>query len=417
MNWFTLIFLAALLAGLSVELWLLQRHRRHVSAHRDNVPPAFADSVTPAQHRKAADYTIARSSVGRIELVFDSGLLVFWTLAGGINALAALWNSLFPDALLAGCGLIISVFLFTSIITLPFSLWRTFGVESRFGFNRTTPQRFAKDLLLRLLLSLALGFPLIWILLWIMQSSGGYWWLVAWLVWTGFSLFITWIYPTLIAPLFNRFEPLPDKQLLQRLETLLERLGFSSKGVFVMDGSRRSSHGNAYFTGLGRNKRIVFFDTLLGILEHDEVEAVLAHELGHFKCRHVRKGMVLMALSSLAGLALLGWLVEQPWFFSGLGVSSPSDASALLLFLLVIPVFTFFLQPLLARYQRKHEFEADDFAAAEAGTEAMISSLVKLYRENASTLTPDPLYSAFHDSHPPAPIRIAHLTSLANAVD
>jgi STE24 endopeptidase len=411
MNWFTLLFVVALFAGLIIELWLLQRHRRHVLARRDRVPPAFAESVTLAEHQKAADYTIARSSIGRIEIVFSAFLLLVWTLGGGINTLAALWRNLQLDPLLAGSGLILSVLLVSSLLTLPFSVWSTFGVESRFGFNRTTVKRFLLDRLLHLALFLLFGIPLTWTLLLIVQASGAYWWLFAWLVWTGFTLFVSWIYPTLIAPLFNRFQPLPDEHLLRRLEALLQRCGFSSKGVFVMDGSRRSSHGNAYFTGFGRSKRIVFFDTLLEILSHDEIEAVLAHELGHFKRHHVRKGMTLMMLSSLAGFALLGWLLEKSWFFSGLGVGEQTNATAFLLFLLVAPVFTFFLQPLLARYQRQHEFEADDFAADQAGAEPMITSLVKLYRENASTLTPDPLYSAFHDSHPPAPIRISNLSS------
>lgn len=411
MNWFTLLFVVMLFAGLTVELWLLQRHRRYVLAHRDRVPPAFVDSVTLAEHQKAADYTIARGNMGRIEIVFGALLLLVWTLGGGIDAIAALWGNLQLDPLFAGSGLILSVSLLSSLLTLPFSIWSTFGVESRFGFNRTTVKRFLVDRVLHLALFLLFGIPLTLTILWIVQASGTYWWLFAWLVWTGFTLFVTWIYPTLIAPLFNRFQPLPDEHLLQRLEALLKRCGFSSKGVFVMDGSRRSSHGNAYFTGFGRNKRIVFFDTLLETLGHDEIEAVLAHELGHFKRHHVRKGMALMMLSSLVGLALLGWLIEKSWFFTGLGVSEAANAAALLLFLLVSPVFTFFLQPLLARYQRKHEFEADNFAADQTGAEPMIASLVKLYRENASTLTPDPLYSAFHDSHPPAPIRISNLST------
>jgi STE24 endopeptidase len=411
MNWFTLLFVIVLLAGLLIELWLLQRHRRHVLFHRAQVPPAFADSVTLEEHQKAADYTIARSNIGRTELFFDAVLLLVWTLGGGINAVASLWGRLQLDPLIAGSAVILSVLLLSSALTLPFSVWSTFGVESRFGFNRTTVKRFILDRLLHLGLFLLFGLPLAWIMLWILQAAGAYWWLFAWLVWTGFTLFVTWIYPTLIAPIFNRFQPLADKHLLQRLERLLQRCGFSSNGVFVMDGSRRSSHGNAYFTGFGRNKRIVFFDTLLETLDHDEIEAVLAHELGHYKRHHVRKGMSLMMLSSLAGLALLGWLMEKNWFFTGLGVSEKADATALLLFLLVAPVFTFFLQPLLARYQRKHEFEADNFAADQTGAEPMITSLVKLYRENASTLTPDPLYSAFYDSHPPASIRIANLSS------
>jgi STE24 endopeptidase len=411
MNLFTLLFLLALLAGLMTELWLLQRHRRYVLTHRDRVPPAFADSVSLADHQKAADYTVARGNIGRIELLFGAVLLLVWTLGGGINAIATLWGKLQLDPLFSGSGLILSVMLLSSILSLPFSVWSTFGVESRFGFNRTTVQRFLLDQVLHLALFLLFGIPLTWSILWIVQTSGAYWWLFAWLLWTGFTLFVTWVYPTLIAPLFNRFQPLPDKLLQQRLESLLQRCGFSSKGVFVMDGSRRSSHGNAYFTGFGRNKRIVFFDTLLEILGHDEVEAVLAHELGHFKRHHVRKGMALMMFSSLAGFALLGWLLDKSWFFAGLGVDTASNAAALLLFLLVAPVFTFFLQPLLARYRRKHEFEADNFAAYQTGAGPMITALVKLYRENASTLTPDPIYSAFYDSHPPAPIRISNLSS------
>ncbi len=410
MNWFTSIFLITLALGLLLQLWLLQRHRRHVVKHRGYLPQAFAGKVSICEHQKAADYTVTKVAMARLELVFGALLLLLWTLGGGIQFMATTWDGLQLSPLLTGTTLVISVFIINAILELPFSLWRTFRIEARFGFNHTTPQRYVTDLLLQLVISLALGVPLLWAILWLMQESGSLWWLSVWVVWILFSLLISWIFPTLIAPLFNRFTPLEDGALVQRLDDLLERCGFSSKGVFVMDGSRRSAHGNAYFTGLGRSKRIVFFDTLLETLEAEEVEAVLAHELGHFKHHHVRNGMLLMAASSLAGLALLGWLIEQPWFFHGLGVTLTDNAVALLLFLLVTPVFTVFLTPLFAMYQRRHEFEADDFAVAQSSAAAMISSLVKLYRENASTLTPDPLYSAFHDSHPPASIRIAHLS-------
>jgi STE24 endopeptidase len=410
MSWFTSIFLVALVLGLLLQLWLLQRHKRHVVGHRDDLPPAFAGQVSIDQHQKAADYTVTKISLSRLDLMFGALLLLVWTLGGGIQFMATLWDGMQLSPLVSGIALVISVFMINAILDLPFSLWRTFKIEARFGFNNTTPQRYIADLLLQLVISLVLGVPLLSAILWLMQESGSLWWLSVWVVWVLFSLLVSWIFPTLIAPLFNRFTPLEDASLVQRLDDLLERCGFSSKGVFVMDGSRRSSHGNAYFTGFGRSKRIVFFDTLLETLEDEEVEAVLAHELGHFKRHHVRKGMLLMAAASFVGLALLGWLIQQPWFFHGLGVTQMGNAVALLLFLLVTPVFTIFLTPLFAMYQRRHEFEADDFAVEQSGAAAMISSLVKLYRENASTLTPDPLYSAFHDSHPPAPIRVAHLS-------
>ncbi len=410
MNWFSYIFVASLALGLLLQLWLLQRHRAHVARHRGHLPQAFAEQVSIEEHQKAADYTVAKTTIGRLDLIFSTTLLLIWTLGGGIQFMATAWAGLQLHPLLSGTALIISVFMLNSILDLPFSLWSTFRIEARFGFNNTTPKRYILDLLLQLTISLVLGVPLLLAILWLMQESGPIWWLSVWAVWVIFSLLISWVFPILIAPLFNKFTPLEDDSLVQRLNALLERCGFSSKGVFVMDGSRRSSHGNAYFTGLGRNKRIVFFDTLLQTLEDEEIEAVLAHELGHFKHHHVRNGMLLMSAASLVGLALLGWLIEQPWFFQGLGVTTPNNAVALLLFLLVTPVFTLFLTPLFSLYQRRHEFEADDFAIMQSGAAAMISSLVKLYRENASTLTPDPLYSAFHDSHPPAPIRVAHLS-------
>ena len=314
-----------------------------------------------------------------------------------------------------GVGVLVSATLVMSLLDLPFSIWQTFVIEERFGFNRTRVSTFIADLLKQGLILLLLATPLTWLILWLMASSGPLWWLYVWGVWMGFTLLMIWAYPTFIAPLFNQFKPLADEALRQRIEALLARCGFTSRGIFVMGGSRRSGHGNAYFTGLGRNKRIVFFDTLLESLEPDEVEAVLAHELGHFKRRHVQKRLVSMALMSLAGLALLGWLVGEPAFYQGLGVSEPSLYAGLMLFLLISPVFGIFLTPLMSWMSRKHEYEADAFAAQQAGAADLIRALVKLYRENASTLTPDPLYSAFHDSHPPAPLRVAQLRRLETA--
>ncbi len=340
-------------------------------------------------------------------------LLLAWTLGGGLQFVQGIWDAMALefDPLLIGTGFIFSVFLVSGILDMPFSIYRTFILENRYGFNSTTPARFIADLILKLALSLLLGAPIIWVILWLMRSAGDLWWLAAWGVWTGFTLLMSWAYPTLIAPLFNKFTPLENEDLRLRIQHLLDRCGFASNGIFVMDGSKRSSHGNAYFTGFGKSKRIVFFDTLLAHLDADEMEAVLAHELGHFKRRHILKGMLIMAISSMLGLALLGWLIQQPWFFNGLGVTTESNPMALLLFLMTAPIFSQFLNPLLARFQRKHEFEADDYAVEQTGAEPMISSLVKLYKENASTLTPDPLYSAFHDSHPPAPVRIAYLSN------
>jgi len=410
---FTLLFLLALGAGLLLEVWLLVRHRRRVAACRDEVPHAFADRVTLEEHRKAADYTQARVRLGLAELLFGALVLLAWTLGGGLDLLAGLWAADGDGGLLRGVGLVASFLLIGGLIDLPFSLWRTFVLEQRFGFNHTTPRRFALDTLLQLAVGAVIGLPLVALVLWLMGNAGAHWWLIAWVAWVAFSLFVSWLYPTLIAPLFNRFTPLEAGELRTRVEGLLDRCGFSSKGIFVMDGSRRTGHGNAYFTGLGRNKRIVFYDTLIDTLSPDETEAVLAHELGHFKRRHVRKRLALAAGAAFLGLALLGWLAGQAWFYQGLGVSRPSAATALLLFMLAVPVFAQFLTPLAAWYSRRHEFEADAFAAGITGPEPMITALVKLYRENASTLTPDPLYSAFHDSHPPAPVRVAHLSTMS----
>ncbi|MGB5494916.1 MAG: M48 family metallopeptidase [Sedimenticolaceae bacterium] len=406
-----MVFLAVLALGLVLQLWLAARQASHIVAHAQRVPAAFADRVTPAEHQKAASYSLARLGVERWDLALSALVVVVWTLGGGLNWLDTRIAVMGLGPLWGGVVLILVTVLIGGLIDLPLSVWRTFGVEAKFGFNRNTPIGFVKDRLLAALLTLLLGGPLLAVILWLMTSAGDLWWFWAWLVWMGFSLFVTWAYPVWIAPLFNRFEPLNDRPLRSRLEQLLERCGFRSNGMFVMDGSRRSAHGNAYFTGFGANKRIVFFDTLLDGLEADEVEAVLAHELGHFKRHHIAKGMLLSSALSLAGLWLLGWLAQEPWFYSGLGVDNASPALALVLFMLVLPLFTLFVSPLMARLSRRHEFEADDFAAAHTDPTRLISGLVKMYRDNASTLTPDPLYSAFYHSHPPAPVRVAHLSS------
>ncbi len=411
MHIFTQLFLLALGLGLLIQAWLLWRHRQHVSAHQDQVPAAFTDAISLDEHQKAAHYTLARVKAAGFELVSGALLLLFWTLGGGLEWLHQAWSSSGLSTLLTGTAFILSSFFIMGLLDIPVSAWRTFSLEARFGFNRTTPRRFTIDLLTQTGLMFLIGLPLIWVLLWIMGSVGSLWWLAAWAVWMAFTLLMTWAYPTFIAPLFNKFEPLADAELQDRIQQLLTRCGFSSSGIFVMDGSQRSSHGNAYFTGLGKNKRIVFFDTLLESLSADEMEAVLAHELGHFKRKHVLKRMLTMALTSLIGLALLGWLSQQDWFYSALGMQQTSDAAALLLFLMVTPVFTQFLQPLSSWLMRRQEFEADDYAVEQTSPEAMIQALVKLYRENASTLTPDPLYSAYHDSHPPAPIRVRHIAA------
>lgn len=406
---FTLLFLVALGLGLLVELWLARRQMGYVCAHRAQVPATFREKVPASAHQKAADYTLATTRFGQVVLVIGVLWLLAWTLGGGLDLLDQAWRSLGWGPVWTGVGFILSAFALLALLDLPLSAYRTFVIEQRFGFNRTTPRLFIIDLLKQALLMVALGLPLSALVLWLMDASGGLWWLYVWLVWMGFSFLMLWAYPAFIAPLFNKFRELQDTDLKQRIQQLLGRCGFTSKGVFVMDGSTRSAHGNAYFTGLGTNKRIVFFDTLINTLKPTEIEAVLAHELGHFKRKHIQKRMVLMAALSLAGLALLGWLINQSWFYTGLGIGRPSTHAALVLFLLTVPVFTQFLSPLMAYLSRKDEFEADDFAAQQSDPRALIEALVKLYEENAKTLTPDPLYSAFHDSHPPAMARVAHL--------
>jgi STE24 endopeptidase len=408
---FTLIFLATLAAGTALQFWLLRRQAAYVAAHRDSVPTAFSGRISLQDHQKAASYTLSRLGIERWKLVLGPATLLVWTLGGLLGWLDQTLLQLELSPLWQGTLLVLCVVLLDMLLDLPLEIRSTFGIEARFGFNRSTPGRFAKDKLLELVLSAVIALPLLLAILWLMESAGGLWWAWAWLVWMGFTLLITWAFPTWIAPIFNKFEPLAEGELRTRLENLLARCGFKSNGMFVMDGSRRSAHGNAYFTGFGTNKRIVFFDTLLDGLSEEQIEAVLAHELGHFKRRHILKMLLTSALMSLAGLALLGWLSQQPWFYQGLGVERQSDALALILFILMMPVFTVFFSPLMAAFSRRHEFEADAFAAEQTDAQALIDGLVSMYRDNASTLTPDPLYSAFHHSHPPAPERIAHLES------
>jgi len=413
MSDFSLLFLVTLGASLALRGWLAHRQVQYVQSHRRRVPEAFKGRISLPAHRKAADYTVAKTRFGMATNVIDLGLLLVWTLGGGFEWLDHAWRSLGAGPITTGTAFLVSGFLIMSLLDLPASLYQTFVIEQRFGFNRATPALVLNDLLKQWLLMLALGVPLAYVALWLMQASGSAWWFYVWLLWSGFSLFMIWAYPTVIAPLFNRFTPLKKGPVLERIRKLLARTGFTSRGVYVMDGSRRSAHGNAYFTGFGRSKRIVFFDTLLKSLQGPEIEAVLAHELGHFRHHHILKRMVLMFSISLASLALLGWLSTQSWFYSGLGMSTPSPHAALMLFLTVGPIFGFFLQPLVAWGSRRHEYQADAYAAEQSDHKALIRALVKLYRENASTLTPDPLHSAFYDSHPPAALRIAHLQSLA----
>jgi STE24 endopeptidase len=411
MNEFTLFFLIFLVLGTGIQFWLNERHKAYVRGHQNAVPDAFAEKISLEDHQKAARYTLVKVGFGQKLLMVEVVVLLLWTLGGILDMLDQSLRSFGFQELWTGVAVLISFSLLSTLIDLPASIYSTFRIEAQFGFNRTTPGLFVSDLLKSLILSLIIGIPLLALVLWLMESAGQFWWLYVWAVLIAFNLLMIWAYPTFIAPLFNKFKPLSNEELKQRIEELLHKNGFGSSGIFVMDGSKRTGHGNAYFTGLGKNKRIVFFDTLLEGLNTDEVIAVLAHEVGHFKCKHLQKRMIGLAIFSLAGLALLGWLMQQPWFYSGLNVSTSSTYIALLLFMLVIPVFVFFLQPVMAWFSRKHEFEADDFAASQANPLALIQALVKLYQENASTLTPDPLYSAFYDSHPPAPVRIAHLSN------
>jgi STE24 endopeptidase len=416
MQWLTWAFVAAVAAETLMRLWLGSRQIAAVQAHREQVPEPFRGQITLADQQKAADYTTARVRLARWVTVVEALVKVALTLGGGLAAVDAVWRQTGIDEPWRGACVVASVLLLLQLVGLPFSLWRTFSIEARFGFNRVSPRLYAVDLIKQLLLTVLLGGPLLLATLAFMERAGTRWWLWVWLIWLAWTLVLTWAAPKFIAPLFNRFSPLTDETLKKRVETLLERCGFAARGgVFVMDGSLRSGHGNAYFTGIGRNKRIVFFDTLLSRIEAPEIEAVLAHELGHFRLHHVRQRLVASVLLTFGGLALLAWLARQPGFYGALGVPVPSAAMALLLFIVAIPVFAFFLTPVMSWWSRRHEREADDFAAEHADAAQLAAALAKLFRDNAATLTPDRLHSAFFDSHPPALERIGRLNAPAGA--
>ena len=408
---FTLTFVSLLIASTLIRLWLGGRHITYVQAHRNLVPAAFSDNITLDAHQKAADYTSAKTKLALTEAVTQALFLAVLTLGGGLQLIDDSWRTVLANQeIVRGVLVICSAMLIGGLIDLPFEYYKTFLVDEQFGFNKMTPAMFVNDLIKHSLVGLALGGPILLVALWLMQGAGDYWWLYLWLIWSAFNLIMLAVYPTFIAPLFNKFTPLKDENLKERIEMLLTKCGFKSQGLFVMDGSSRSSHGNAYFTGFGASKRVVFFDTLLERLNANEIESVLAHELGHFKHRHVIKRIAMMFFVSFLGLALLGWLMNQPWFYTDLGINQASNYMALMLFMLVSPVFLFLLRPIMASYSRKNEFEADDYAAKHASAKHLVKALVKLYRDNASTLTPDPLHSVFYDSHPPASIRISKLS-------
>lgn len=416
-NALSILFVFALIANALIKLWLATRQIRHVAGHRAVVPAAFAEQISLASHQRAADYTIAKVRFQLLEFAVSTALLLWLTLLGGAQWIYELSGQWLPGSpWTAQLVFLIAAMAILGLLDIPFSLYKQFRLEKRFGFNRMTLGLYVSDLIKGTLIGALIAVPMAGLVIWLMQSAGQWWWLATWAVWTGFSLALMVIYPTVIAPRFNKFEPLPDNPLRARVEALLERCGFTSQGLFVMDGSRRSSHGNAYFTGFGRGKRIVFFDTLISRLNGEQIEAVLAHELGHFKHKHIAKRLAISLVSSFAGLALLGWLATQPWFYAGLGMRPGEigfEAPALLLFLLVVPVFTFLLRPLMSSLSRKDEFEADAFAASQTRADDLVSALVRLYEDNASTLTPDPLHSAFYDSHPSANERISRLLGSA----
>ncbi len=415
-NWVTWAWVVVLVAGWVTRLWLTRRQVRYVHQHRQAVPAGFETSVTLAAHQKAADYTAANARLGMLRLTYATALLVGWTLLGGLdllNQLVSTWLDPVAHPVWGQLLLVVAFSVISGVLDLPFEWASTFGVEQRFGFNRMTVRLWLADMLKGALVGLVVGLPLVALVLWLMGAAGPWWWLWAWGAWMAFNITLLVVYPTLIAPWFNKFEPLQDQALAERVQALMQRCGFAAKGLFVMDGSRRSAHANAYFTGLGAAKRVVFYDTLLARLTPGEVEAVLAHELGHFKHRHVLKRMVSLFLISLAALAALGWLSTQPAFYQGLGVEprimAPHDAVALLLFMLVLPQVTFFVTPLMAYFSRRHEFEADAYASSQASASDLGSALLKLHEDNAATLTPDPLYVGFYYSHPPATQRLAAL--------
>ena len=423
----TLAFALALALQLLVQLWLNTRQVRHVAQNRHQVPATFATHIALPAHQKAADYTLAKAHLSLWHMAWGALVLLGWTLLGGLNTLNQALLHVMDSGMVQQIALLAAFAVISGVLDLPFSLYQTFVLEARFGFNKSTPAIWLGDLLKSTLLAAVIGLPIAWVILWFMGSTGRLWWLWAWAIWTGFQLLLMWIFPTFIAPLFNKFEPLADESLKARVTQLMQRCGFAAKGLFVMDGSRRSAHANAYFTGFGASKRVVFYDTLLKQLNADEVEAVLAHELGHFKHKHITKRMVGMFALSLVGFAILGWLSQQVWFYTGLGVMPSTatafglpghdDAIALLLFMLAIPVFTFWLSPLMAHFSRRDEFEADAYAMQQAQGSALASALLKLYEDNASTLTPDPVYARYYYSHPPAVERLARMPAPATMLE
>ena len=409
----TYAFALMLLAVLILKFWLSSRQIRHVAQHREQVPTAFAQTISLAAHQKAADYTVAKARLGLLELALATAVLLGWTLLGGLSYLNQTLLDWLGSGMTQQLALLAAFVLINGLIDLPLTLYQTFVIEERFGFNKMTIKLWLLDLLKSSLMGAAIGLPVVALILWLMGAGGAWWWLWAWGVWIGFNLLLLLIYPTFIAPLFNKFSALEDEDLKARVTALMQRCGFAAKGLYVMDGSKRSAHGNAYFTGFGASRRVVFYDTLLAKLSAPEVSAVLAHELGHFRHKHVIKRIVLMFGLSLIGFALLGWLATQSWFYNGLGVQpnlgAPNDALALLLFMLAVPVFSFFITPLFAQLSRQHEFQADAYAAAKTSATDLSTALLKLYEDNASTLTPDPVYVKFYYSHPAASERLARL--------
>jgi STE24 endopeptidase len=416
---FTTTFVLFFILSFGVRHWLAQRQIRHVAAHRETVPAEFAQRISLSEHQKAADYTIAKLKLGLLENAFSAVVLIAFTLLGGLEYLNQALTDLLGNGITQQMALLCSIFLISGILDLPFTWHKQFGIEAAYGFNRMTPKLFVLDMAKGVALGAALGLPLLWVVLSLMAEAGSLWWLWAWAVWTVFNALLLWLFPTFIAPLFNKFKALEEGPLKSQIEGLLKRCDFASQGLFVMDGSKRSAHGNAYFTGIGKAKRVVFFDTLIEKLNPGEVEAVLAHELGHYKRHHIRKRLLVSFAMSFVMLALLGWVSTQAWFYIDLGVTPSLEGYngglALALFMLVSPVFGFFFTPLSSLASRKHEYEADGFAAEKASASDLISALVKLYQDNASTLTPDPVYTAFYSSHPPAPLRIANLQRLSQA--
>ncbi len=414
---FTCLFTAALVLGLLIKFWLSSRQIRHVARHRNAVPEAFSKTISLAAHQKAADYTLAKARLGLLEMTLGTVVLLGWTLLGGLSVLNEVLVHWLGNSMTQQLVLLLSFVLVGGLIELPLSWYQTFVLEAQFGFNKTTPKLWLADLLKSTLIGAVIGLPIATLILWMMAATGSLWWLWAWLFWMGFNLLLLVIYPTLIAPLFNKFIPLEDETLKARVTALMQRCGFHAKGLFVMDGSKRSAHANAYFTGFGAAKRVVFYDTLLSKLSAAEVDAVLAHELGHFKHKHILKRIVSMFAMSLAGFALLGYLAQQTWFYTGLGVQpnvmAANDALALLLFMLALPLFSFFVAPVFAQLSRTHEFEADAYAVQQTSASDLSTALLKLYEDNASTLTPDPLYVRFYYSHPGASERLSRMNASA----